>query len=209
MASMSRQYQMLRVGVVGGVEHGSARRQRAAGRVTLDVAGELPGGALGRVLQVVRHEAAIDQHDAAVGEAQRRDDVKARAVFVVERIEMDLAVVEQAGPSTLTRVYSTSPPRRSPLLGERQRHRLRRACARRSSAISPSFHSSRAHLPVAERDQKRKAGERGNAGHSRRFSRIVRSMSAALGMPASSRLNHGRCGLPRPCCGTAAQSASP
>ena len=94
MASMSRQYQMLRGRIIGGNEHrlliGMAQ-QAGEGHV----AGNLAGSAFAGILQVVGHEAAIDEDDAAVGKAKRRDDMKSWPVFVIQRVEVDLAVVQQ------------------------------------------------------------------------------------------------------------------
>ena len=123
------------------------------------VAGHLPGGAFAGILQVVGHEAAIDEREAAVGEAKGRDDVKSRTVFVVQRVEVDLAIVQQLAFDLDARVLDIAAQAR-PLLGEGQRHGSG-VLALGDGADQALLPLEPAHLPVAERNEERKAGERG------------------------------------------------
>jgi hypothetical protein len=66
-----------------------------SGSIIEGFARHLALGALGGILQIVRHEAAIDQDEAAIVQGKRRVDIEAGFAFP-GRVEMPFALMQES-----------------------------------------------------------------------------------------------------------------
>ena len=199
MAATSGQYQRLWPHRWSGVNRPWRRRPAHEARAPRPRPPPGPARAAGRGLARIGHEAAVDPHDAAGRNLERRVDVPAEPGWAPAR--RDSAPCRGgSGPSAVTCRYSMSPParQRARRVGERHGLGVDAGGDLGDQAFLPALALE---LPGAEPDQHGKAGERQQ--------RRPDQPGPSQPLPASrASLSRGRSGLRRPCACTAARSAS-
>src|SRR6185437_8677726 len=120
-----------------------------------DGAARLAGRARRLVLQIAGYPAAIDEKQAAVGEAQRRDDVIAGGAALAAGAEKELVVVEElAGRADMAEFHRAGIRGAARHIGGRRRDR---GCARGDQPFLPV---QPLELPDPEPDKNQEGGQR-------------------------------------------------
>ena len=200
MALMSRRYQMFAFTIVGRREH-AARLRPAHDADDVDRAGAAPCAA--GVLAVERHEAAVDDHEAAAGEPRRREHPVARPLHVGAEggaggIDQRLLAGQEFGGKAdaaefVALLVEPAPSRRA--AADRAG-----ACASRAviAAIRFSFQTLRSSCQMPRPTRMATPTSAKIVGS--KTPRALRALTRRLA---------ARAGLPPPCGGIAARSAGP